>query len=300
MKKKLVLGRRAFLLDGALLLGAGMLGGARTCDLLAEEKRQPVLKIGLVTDVHYADRDARMNRFYRESIAKLREGIDQFNRLQADFIMELGDLIDSADSVQAEIGHLQRIEAELARFKRDRFYVLGNHCVSALTKAEFLEHSGATETFYSFDRGPLHLIVLDACHRADGQSYGRKNFDWTDTDIPPAQRDWLRTDLRKAGKPAVVFVHQRLDVENHYGVKSAPLVRQILETSGRVLAVFQGHSHHNEYRQIGGIHYCTLRAMVEGSGKANSGYGLLNVFPDGSMRLAGFRQQVEQQWSRGL
>ena len=39
-----------------------------------------------------------------------------------------------------------------------------------------------------FDRGGFHFVVLDACFRSDGVPYGRKNFKWTDTKIPPAER----------------------------------------------------------------------------------------------------------------
>lgn len=58
-----------------------------------------------------------------------------------------------------------------------------------------------------------------------------------------------------------------------------------------MLAVFQGHSHANDYQQIAGIHYCTLVAMIEGSGAENSGYAVLDVMPDSSLRLHGFRRQ---------
>jgi predicted phosphodiesterase len=293
------IGRRAFLRDGTLMLASGMLGGTRALGAFAAEKRLPALKIGLLTDVHYADKDPQINRYYRESITKLREGINQFNASKADFVVELGDLIDSSHSVQAEIGNLRKIRGELARFKGDRFFVLGNHCVSTLSKEEFLQNFGAgrKETFYSFDRGSFHFIVLDACFTSSGESYNRGNFKWTDTDIPEDQQEWLKEDLRKTNRPSVVFVHQRLDVGTHYAARSAPAIREILEKSGRVLAVFHGHSHQNDYREIGGIHYCVLRAMVEGSGEASSGYSLLNIYPDGSMDLTGFRQQVRRQFS---
>lgn len=280
---------------GTLILGAGILSGSRTLNLLAEESRaEPTIKIGLLSDIHYADRDMHINRFYRESRAKMRESIDRFNELKPDFIVELGDLIDAADSVEDEIGNLKVIESEYARFAGPRHYVLGNHCVHTLTKQEFFQHSGATAPFYSFDAGPFHFIVLDACYRTDGVPYGRNNFHWTDTEIPLLERDWLAADLRKTGKPTVIFAHQRLDLENNYAVKSSPEVRRILEGSGRVLAVFQGHSHKNDYREINGIHYCTLRAMVEGSGEENSGYGILKMFPDGAMHLTGFRKQSDR------
>lgn len=290
--------RRAFLDKGGLLLSAVAMSGIDQFEALAKESSgEPVLRIGVVTDIHYADKDPQINRFYRESRNKLRESIDRFNQLRSDFIVELGDIIDAADSVETEIGYLETIEAECARFRGDRHYVLGNHCVWALSKKQFFAHCGGREGFYSFDRGPFHFVILDACYRADGESYGGKNYDWKDTDIPVIEREWLRNDLQRTDKPAVIFVHQRLDVANDYAVKTAPLIREVLERSGKVLAVFQGHSHKNDYREIQGIHYCTLRAMVEGGGEHNSGYGMLWLYEDGSIQVHGFREQRQYLFS---
>jgi alkaline phosphatase len=82
-------------------------------------------------------------------------------------------------------------------------------------------------------------------------------------------------------------------------VQNAPAVRSLLEKSGKVLAVFQGHSHKNDYQQIAGIHYTTLVAMVEGSGTDNNGYAMLEVMPDSSSRLQGFRNQAHRQLTHG-
>ncbi|MFN9977156.1 MAG: alkaline phosphatase, partial [Phycisphaerae bacterium] len=68
--------------------------------------------------------------------------------------------------------------------------------------------------------------------------------------------------------------------------------------SGKVLAVFQGHSHQNDLEEIGGIHYCTLVAMVEGSGVENNGYSLMEIEPTGTIRLTGFRTQKSYDWRR--
>lgn len=290
-----LLDRRAFFLKSALWLGAA---GISPGHLAAAPSPRAHLRIGLLTDSHYADREPNINRYYRHTLGKIRECIDRFDEAGADFVVELGDFIDAADSVEAEIEYLQAIEAEYARFRGPRHYVLGNHCVWTLTKRQFAENSGAHESFHSFDRDDFHFVVLDACFREDGVPYGGKNFHWTDTEIPPAERDWLRADLEQTGKPTIVFVHQRLDVSDRYAVKSAPAVRQILEEAGNVLAVFQGHWHRNDYRGIGGIHYCTLAAMVEGSGQENNAYSLLSVYADGSLRLEGFRQQSDYHWSR--
>ena len=127
--------------------------------------------------------------------------------------------------------------------------------------------------------------------------YQRKNFEWTDPNIPTQELEWLQADLAASTKPAMVFAHQRLDAANHYAVKNAPAVRTILEQSGRVRAVFQGHSHKNDYREINGIHYTTLVAMVEGSSEADNGYSVLEIHQDQSLKLSGFRKQANRDFA---
>lgn len=291
------IGRRAFLHRGALILAAG--GTAAQESLLtAASAREPAVRVGLLTDLHYADKPPAGTRHYRESLTKIREAVAEFNGAGAALAVEIGDFVDAADDVDTEIGYLKTIEAEFARFEGDRHYVLGNHCVWSLTKDQFLDHCGARESYYSFDRGAFHFVVLDACFRKDGVAYGAKNFEWTDTEIPPLQREWLAADLTETDKPTLAFVHQRLDVSNHYGVHSASAVRKVLADSGKVLAVFQGHNHINEHKEIDRIHYCTMGAVVEGGGAENNAYSLLEVYEDGTLRLEGFRRHVDRTLKR--
>ena len=245
----------------------------------------------MVTDLHYADKAPAGTRHYRETPARLEEAAGQFTRDKLSLLVELGDFIDAADSVDLEQKYLRTINSQFSAICSDRHYVLGNHCVDTLKKDEFLACVEQPTSYYSFDRGGFHFVVLDSCFRSDGQPYGRKNFQWTDANIPPAELEWLEGDLKASDKPVIVFAHQRLDVSNNHGVKNNARVRQILEASKRVLAVFQGHSHQNDLREIAGIHYCTLVAMVEGAGPENNGYSLLDIEPDGTLRLTGFRRQ---------
>jgi alkaline phosphatase len=286
------LSRRAFLKNGVLVLSTSAVipgtavGGDKT----------PALQIGLVTDLHYADKPPAGTRHYRETPAKLAEAAAELSKHKPAFLVELGDFIDAADSVKTELGYLKKINRDFSAICKNRHHVLGNHCVYTLTKKEFLETVGQKKSYYSFDSGNFHFIVLDSCFRTDGQPYGRKNFEWTDPNIPKAELDWLRADLKSTSKKTVVFAHQRLDVSSVYGVKNAPAVRKILEDSKQVLAVFQGHSHENDHKEIGGIHYCTLVAMIEGSGVSHNGYSVLKLSDDGSIRLDGFRNQGDYQW----
>jgi predicted phosphodiesterase len=284
--------RRAFLRNGTLVLAAGTVHSS----LLRGNEVESSVSFGLVTDLHFADKPSAGSRHYRDTPDKLARAAEQFASAKLDFVIELGDLIDAADSVKTELGYLKRINRDFAAISKNRHYVLGNHCVDMLKKDEFLDGVEKEKSYYSFDEGGVHFVVLDSCFRSDGESYGRKNFQWTDPNIPAAELEWLADDLKAASNPTVVFAHQRLDVANHYAVKNAVAVRRVFEESGKVLAVFQGHSHKNDHKDIGGIHYCTMVAMVEGSGVDSNGYSIIRVGRDGAIQVSGFQKQSSYGW----
>lgn len=289
----LSLDRRAILRGGTLWLAATSLGSS----IATSQDEAPAVRIGLMTDMHHADKPPAGSRHYRETLGKLAEAGDKLRSLRPDFIVELGDIIDAADSVDTELRYLSEINRHFSEIAPDRHYVLGNHCVDTLTKAEFLGAIGREKSFYSFDRGGIHFVILDACFRADGQPYGRKNFQWTDANIPAEELQWLRDDLASNTLPTILFTHQRLDTDDNHGIRNASQVRDLIDASrGKVLAVLQGHSHKNDVRQIGKTFYCTLVAMIEGSGPENNGYSLMTIRPSGDIRIDGFRNQADRHW----
>lgn len=288
--------RRQFLKTTVAGVGVGA-AGLLPCGrvLSADDTADEPFAFGLVTDVHYADVAPKGSRYYRDSPEKLRRAVETFNRRKLAFAAELGDLVDAGPGKADDLKYLQAIRKVFEAFRGERHYVLGNHCVARLTKQEFLANCGAAvrRSYYSFDHGRYHFVVLDGDFKQDGSAYAPGNFSWTDTWIHQPQRQWLADDLNKAaGKRAIVFVHQNLDAENDvHGVKNAPQVRSILEKSGHVLAVFQGHKHTGGYKRIGGIHYCTLRAMVEGPGTENNAYAVVTLGPSDRITLEGFGRQ---------
>lgn len=283
--------RRRFLQTGVLLLA-----GTSTSQALAQEEA-PMLRIGLMTDLHYADKKPVGTRYYRETLEKIAAASDRLSNARLDFLVELGDFIDAADAVDVELRYLKTIVKPFAEICDDRHHVLGNHCVDTLTKEEFLGTVRQEKSYYSFDRGDFHFVVLDACFRSDGKPYGRKNSVWTDANIPPTELEWLADDLQQSDKKTIVFAHQRLDNEGDHAVNNSPAVRKLLEASGNVAAVFQGHSHANDYRQVNGIHYCTLRAMIEASGLDNNGFAILEMDRSGGLKIEGFDKQASYQWT---
>lgn len=286
------LNRRAFLQGSTLLLTA-----AGTSIAMAKEE-EPELRIGLITDLHYAEKPTAGTRHYRETLQKLTAAGQAFaaEEIRPEMFVELGDFIDAAADHDLELRYLNKINGQFRTLGDDRHYVLGNHCVESLTKGEFLEAVGQDESYYSFDRGDWHFIVLDACFNSAGQPYQRKNFVWSDANVPQAELKWLTADLAANDKPTIIFSHQRLDNGGSHMIRNAGDVRSILELSRNVKAVFQGHSHSNSYQQIRDIHYCTLVSMVEGGGADNNAFSILDLMPSGTLRVNGFEKQKGYEW----
>ena len=288
--------RRRFTLMSSLTLASGPALKA------ADTKPTELLSLGLLTDVHYADKDTWGSRAYRDSLLKGKEAAEFFKEKKPAAMVCLGDLIDAAPSVETEISYLTKICKVLDVAGIPRHHVLGNHCVATLNKEEFFKNAGSAnkEGHYSFDLEGNHFVVLDACYNSKMEPYGRNNFVWHDSNMTPEEIAWLKKDLEETKLPTVVFAHQRLDVDrpNKYAIKQSAEVRQILEESKKVRVVFQGHSHKNELETVNEIPYCTLAAMVEGKGIKSSSYSLLRFFDDGSIQLEGYRRQKNQTFSK--
>ena len=279
--------RRQFLQSGAALFSLAATSRITADRLLKAE--MPDITIGMFADAHYADKDTVGERYYRDSVAKVNEAVAAFNSIKPDFIVELGDLVDGAKTADAAVNELERIESELSKFHGARHYVLGNHDMACFSKSVFFANCPAEKGYYSFEEKGFHFVVLDACCNKDESDYDTGNFDWKESYVPRAQQEWLRTDLAKTDLSVVVFIHQRLDDDKDvHCVKNAAQVRQILEDSGSVLAVFQGHDHRGAYNTVNGIHYYTFSALVNGPGLKNNAFATVEIWHKGHIAIKGF------------
>ncbi len=302
-KDKWIITRRDFL-KASILAGfsASSLSGCSHLDRSGTKAH-----FGIVTDSHYADTDARDGRYYSESTGKMAECVELMNEQKVDFLIELGDFKDQDDPAVEErtISHLRAIENVFRRFRGSRYHVLGNHDMDSISKKQFLKDITNTNiqvesAYYSFESRGIHFVVLDANYLADGTAYDHGNFKWTDTHVPNVQLDWLRRDLAAASLPVIIFVHQLLDGEGNLYVDNAEDIRNILHASGKIIAVFQGHKHVGDYNIIEGIHYYTLKAMVDGSGAENNSYATVEVLHDNGIIVTGYRRAVSKELSRSV
>jgi 3',5'-cyclic AMP phosphodiesterase CpdA len=226
------------------------------------------LKFVVVTDIHvgpeelYEGRQKKLSRF---ALPMLQELLTEIKRdIKPDFVVQLGDLIeDSAAPEEDELNYRSAISL-FESLSVPVLHAIGNHETVNLSVGKLLSHMGRTTPYYSLDVGPVHCVVLMASTRAH-----------TDIHIDAAQRNWLAADLRSTQKPTLVFLHHPLDEQNLHGsfwfekyaeycfVQERAQVRAILEESGKVVAVFNGHIHRNSLWTDAGIPYFSTQSFVE-------------------------------------
>lgn len=285
---------------------AGLLSGCRMWGE-APDGEEPLVRFGMVTDLHYADIDPDPVsrgvvgwRYYRESLRKLDEAVAVFNARKLDFAIELGDFKDDTHGSAGTLRHLEAIEASFAKFRGPRYHVSGNHDFDCISAEEFYARTPndgvISETgYYSFTRRGVTFIVLNATYRADGRHWSRKNV-WNDANVPPAEIAWLKDELAAAKGDVYVFCHQRFEdsAERGHIVKNAAEVRDILERSCKVRGVFTGHQHMGGQNVVNGIPYYSLRALVHGSGAGANSFAEVAVYPSGTFTVTGWRNAVSR------
>jgi predicted phosphodiesterase len=298
-----MLSRRKFL----GISGTTVAGILISPDIFAGSGNKPVIRFGMLSDVHYADREPAGERFYSQSLGKVQECIDRMNQEKLDFAIEMGDFKDQ-EAVPNEVNtlkYLTTIESAFQKFDGPTYHVLGNHDMDSISKLQFLERVkntgiSASKSFYSFNQNGFHFVVLDGNFTSEGKEYNHGNFSWDDAIISGSQVNWLKDDLKSNKLPVIVFIHRMLDDSKNVkqAVQNAGEVRQILEQSGRVLCVFQGHVHEERHNLINGIHYCSVNAVVDGDGPDNNAYMVVDIYKDGSMKIDGYRRASDREMKK--
>ena len=258
---------------------------------VAEDANTEILRVGIFTDLHAHDTDSPVEgKVMTTYPQRLEACVDAMNAWPADLVIQLGDFVNGNYVMGAPLGDPARIvdildqaDAIYAKLDTPRYYVLGNHDVYDLSKEEFLAHTAATETFTSFDAGAYHFVIFDAQYDKNGEDLGHA-FWVVQGNIPQPEIDWLASDLAATGKPTIVCVHQRLDVDKDLLSGGGPeilgnkVVQQVMEDSGVVIAVFQGHDHENADTVINGIHYIEFDQLTDEHNSAPS-WALVTLDP---------------------
>lgn len=229
-----------------------------------------MVKFGAFTDLHYAKNISKGDRKYNLSLYKLKNIVNDFNNMDLDFCICLGDIINSVQDFNIDKSNIQSISAEFNKFNMPYHMVLGNHDLESMSKSDFYTIFGKniSSTYYSFTYEFNKFILLDANYLPDNSEYNKGNYTWDDSYICKEQIMWLENEMKICNEKNVfIFIHQDLDHRVYKGEPDPHLVNnykeviQILEKYNKKTTVIQGHYHDGNYQVINNITYITLKAL---------------------------------------
>ena len=194
-----------------------------------------------------------MKRLHAETVPDIRSLLAQTGKEHV-FAVGCGDLMFDRLELFPEY------ERAMKQIGIPSFQVLGNHDVELLAQTDeaaaavFMQHFGPT--YYSFDRGEVHYVVLDDVFWYGGGYIGY---------VEQQQIDWLKADLAlvEKGKTVVVLTHIPPYNESHIRFGDAsPNTREVVTNRDLLYRVLEkhkahiivGHMHETEHLVEYGMH----------------------------------------------
>lgn len=238
------------------------------------------IKVGVFADCQYCDCEPAINRYYRNSLSKLRECISVFNGdKEIDFVVGLGDLIDR------DFSSFDSVNPVLESSHKKVFHVCGNHDFEVENRyfESVPEKLNLKSTYYTFHRKNWQFIFLDGneitLNSNDSTivtqakmwiekltSENQPNNKTWNGGISVRQQGWLLAQLEKAVKKkrnVAIFCHYPVYPTDAHALWNSREILGIIEKYDCVKAWINGHNHAGNYAEEKGIHFINLRGMVD-------------------------------------
>ncbi len=269
------------------------------------------LVIGLVTDLHFGP-EARFGGKLRKLTAQapglLRAFVERMNReVRPDVVVNLGDDLED-ESREADHARYAEVMAILGELDAPVIHVAGNHDAVHLAPQDLVRFWGRPQgsaLHYSVEIGGYHIVVLHTVEVKD-----------VSVTIDDAQLAWLQAELEQSRSPVLVMMHHSAADQHLAGnrwfeglphiclVRQRACLRSILEASGKVLAVFNGHLHWNHLDVIRSIPYVTLQSLIENveedaPGRAAAAHGVVRLTPRRLLVEVEGAERARYQFARG-
>ena len=264
----------------------------------------PQFRFGVLADVQYCDFDPRGKRYYRNSLNKLQKCVNDFNVKDLTFAIQLGDFIDSNHASFAPSLSVYN------QLNMPHYHVLGNHDFEVDAPQEVSSVFGLEKGYYYFAYNGWRFVVLNSndistysnlpeSDKNDTaqemlkklKSTGAINaYSWNGA-VGDEQKAWLTKTLdhaERSGEKAIVFTHHPIYPKDPHNLWNDTELISIMESSNAVVACISGHNHLGNYGNKNGIHYLTLKGMVET--KSSSAYAIIEVYWD-HLKVVGYGRE---------
>jgi len=279
-----LINRRTFL-GGALSVAGLSLLPDSPKDLLAQSSE---LKLLFITDIH-ANSDPQVRSALSNTLQSIAAHTFDLTVCGGDLIHE-GLVVDK----KTVAGYWKTYQDFRKEIRGEKLPVIGNHDLfltddSKTGKELYLEQMKLEKSYYSFDAGGYHFLMLDSV------SFNSETKEYRGQ-IDPEQLEWIREDLSKVKKetPLIVVTHLPLLSVRYQITDGATLPapenrvlvnnREVLELfKGRnLILVLQGHLHVYEEILWNGTLFITGGAVSGGWWQGDwlgtgPGFSILNM-----------------------
>lgn len=257
-----------------------------------------MVRIAFVSDVHFgpaARHEGKLRKLSQYAAPLLEEFVERMNSVERpDFIVNLGDVVED-ETPEVDRKNYATFVDILSRADAEVLHVAGNHELENLSDAQIAELWGTEPPlYYCRELSGLRVVALRTETRRA-----------RDIRLPAEQIDWLRETLEQGTLPTIILIHHPLSemrLEGNRWFEKAPhlarvaerkAVRQVIEESGKVVGVFNGHVHWNHVDVIRGVPYVTVQSMTENidedaPGRPSRAFAVVDIDPGGMLvRLEG-------------
>lgn len=268
------------------------------------KEQQAKYAFGAIADCQYCAVEGTGVRKYPLSKNKLEQCVAHFNTMDLQFVVHLGDFIDR------EFSNFDVLNPIYGMLNAPGYHVLGNHdfSVSDELKDDVPAKMGLPAKYYDFAVQGWRYVVLDgndiSFHAYPADSAGHKKAtEFYETNkvtsprwngaIGPEQLSWLKSVLESAAENSenvIIFCHFPVYPENVHNLWNSGEIIAILESYSCVKAYINGHNHKGGYAMKNGIHYLTLKGMVD---TEQTSYAVIRV-DDKHIQVAGHGREADR------
>ena len=263
----------------------------------------PLFRFGAVADCQYC-KATSSNRKYNLSPKKLAACVEHYNKMELSFVVHLGDFIDR------DFSSFDKVVPIYNRLKAPHYHVLGNHDFSVADDKKALVPAklGLKQRYYDFARKGWRFIALDgndvslyAWPKNDPRTQAAAEYHKSLKPRPPnwngalggEQLKWIEAKLQtatKAKERVMLFCHFPVHPKNNHNLWNDNALTGLLARYSCVVAYLNGHNHAGNYGQRDGIHYFTLKGMVD---TGQTSYAVIEVHAD-RLVVKGFGRETDR------
>jgi predicted phosphodiesterase len=256
---------------------------------------------GIIADCQYCNFVGEGVRKYSLSNSKLEKCVNHFNTMNLKYSVHLGDFIDR------NFESFDVVNPIYEKLNIPGYHVLGNHdfSVSDEKKNDVPKKMGLSSRYYDFEQNGWRFIVLDGndisfhAYPSNSKNYEHASEYYVQNSVESPkwngaigteQLAWLKNVLEKSTseeEKVILYCHFPIYPENVHNLWNAEEIIKLLEQFSCVKAYINGHNHAGNYDVKQGIHYLTIKGMVD---TEQSSYAIITV-NDELIKVTGYGRE---------